>query len=179
MGRSSESFKNTSNTKLTQIKTISTEIEKNQSEIKKFVGTRNEESFKVEKKIAQFKKKDIPENPLISVLKSEKDSIENKEKLAEKMNIKLQKQLIEVKKKMEIAKIEKSDGGNVIGSMKFGGIMRLFESNEFVLKNCGKLSNFKSKLENMINMCSNSNKEKTKAKSLITKRKKKKKKKKS
>lgn len=146
------------NKKYEKIKTIYVNIEDSKTVIEKFIKVRKDTTKDVDKKVIKFTKRTIADDPVVSILKGEKDIIANNSKKTENDNISLEKQILELKKKLKelsTANVQSQAGDvDIFAAMKKGGVMRILENREFVMNNCSQIESFKAKIDEI---CKSSN----------------------
>merc|ERR1711957_679837 len=161
-----ETLKIFRNTKYGQVKNISTSINKYQIDIRKFIDSKTVSEKTVVTKVRDYKKKDIAQNPLVSILKGEKDIINNKINSYKEINMQLEKKNIELTKQLTICR-DKSDNSSD-DSLMNGGLTKLMQNTDLVLNNCAQIKSFIVKVDKL---CKNQDKSTLTTKTIITKRK--------
>merc|ERR1711957_1075360 len=161
-----ETLKIFRNTKYGQVKNISTNINKYQIDIRKFIDSKTVSEKTVVTKVKDYKKKDIAQNPLVSILKGEKDIINNKINSYKEINMTLEKKNIELTKQLTICR-DKSDNSSD-DSLMNGGLTKLMQNTDLVLNNCAQIKSFIVKVDAL---CKNQDKSTLTTKTIITKRK--------
>merc|ERR1711957_1009806 len=161
-----ETLKIFRNTKYGQVKNISTNINKYQIDIRKFIDSKTWAEKTVVTKVKDYKKKDIAQNPLVSILKGEKDIINNKINSYKEINMTLEKKNIELTKQLTIIR-DKSDNSSD-DSLMNGGLTKLMQNTDLVLNNCAQIKSFIVKVDEL---CKNQDKSTLTTKTTITKRK--------
>merc|ERR1711957_608748 len=161
-----ETLKIFRNTKYGQVKNISTNINKYQIDIRKFIDSKTVSEKTVVTKVKDYKKKDIAQNPLVSILKGEKDIINNKINSYKEINMTLEKKNIELTKQLTIIR-DKSDNSSD-DSLMNGGLTKLMQNTDLVLNNCAQIKSFIVKVDAL---CKNQDKSTLTTKTIITKRK--------
>merc|ERR1712032_853223 len=69
-------------------------------------------------------------------------------------NMKLEQQIIEMKKKLIVLGDNSNKNVDITQSFKDGSVMKLFQNTDFIINNCGKINEFSSKV---IEICKNQN----------------------
>merc|ERR1711957_404529 len=159
-----ETLKIFRNTKYGQVKNISTNINKYQIDIRKFIDSKTVSEKTVVTKVRDYKKKDIAQNPLVSILKGEKDIINNKINSYKEINMQLEKKNIELTKQLTIIR-DKSDNSSD-DSLMNGGLTKLMQNTDLVLNNCAQIKSFIVKVNAL---CKNQDKSTLTTKTTITK----------
>jgi len=98
--KSLNSLINFRNDKHKVIKNIYTNVENSKTDIKKFIDTKKTITEEAFTKIKNYKKTVIAEDPLISILKKEKNDSNDMVKKIENMNKKLEQTIVDLKKKL-------------------------------------------------------------------------------
>merc|ERR1711957_740494 len=158
-----ETLKIFRNTKYGQVKNISTNINKYQIDIRKFIDSKTVSEKTVVTKVRDYKKKDIAQNPLVSILKGEKDIINNKINSYKEINMQLEKKNIELTKQLTICR-DKSDNSSD-DSLMNGGLTKLMQNTDLVLNNCAQIKSFIVKVDAL---CKNQDKSTLTTKTIIT-----------
>ena len=144
--KSLNSLINFRNDKHKVIKNIYTNVENSKTDIKKFIDTKKTITEEAFTKIKNYKKTVIAEDPLISILKKEKNDSNDMVKKIENMNKKLEQTIVDLKKKINISEVSGIKVTDLTKSFKDGTIMNIFGNKEFVTNNCDKISAFTTKL---------------------------------
>merc|ERR1711957_1160054 len=109
-----------------------------QIDIRKFIDSKTVSEKTVVTKVRDYKKKDIAQNPLVSILKGEKDIINNKINSYKEKNMQLTKQLTIIR--------DKSDNSSD-DSLMNGGLTKLIQNTDLVLNNCAQIKSFIVKVD--------------------------------
>merc|ERR1711957_815618 len=137
-----------------------------QINVRKFIDSKVVSEKTVVTKVKDYKKKDIAQNPLVSILKGEKDIINNKINSYKEINMQLEKKNIELTKQLTICR-DKSDNSSD-DSLMNGGLTKLMQNTDLVLNNCAQIKSFIVKVDKL---CKNQDKSTLTTKTIITKRK--------
>lgn len=137
-------FKSFVDSKHKDVSNIYSNMQKILEEIRKYIEIKKNNSNKTDK--IKEKPPVMPTNPLVSILKGEKEVVENNNKKNEEKIKLLEKKLFDLKKMLAECNDKNKDNSDVDNTIKNGNMLSVLKDKEFVLNNCGRLYDFKTKL---------------------------------